>query len=99
MSTPESLMEDVRYLLKKLTFLDGHDFRSLCRDLDLPVLNMAGSDMAKQVRDKVFRALESYSKMPSRGTERILLQFRYNILLKSKFMERYLQKVKRSSNS
>lgn len=97
MSTPESLTEDVRYLLKKLSFLDGEDFKSLCRDLGLPVLNMASSDMAEQVRDKVYAALDSYSKMPSRESERILVLFRNNMLLKNKFLERYLEKVKKST--
>lgn len=97
MTTPESLTEDVRYLLKKLSFLDGQDFKALSRDLDLPVLNMGSSDMAEQIRNKVFAALDSYTKMPSRENEKILVQFRSNMLLKSKYLERYLEKVKKST--
>jgi len=95
MSTPESLIEDVKFLLKKITFLDGHDLKALCRDLELPVTNMSSGDMVEQLRDKVFIALDSYSKMPSRESERTLSGFRYNILIESKFLERYLDKIKR----
>lgn len=66
MSTPESLLEDVRYLLNKVTFLDGQDLKSLCRDLDLPVTNMSAGDMIEQLREKVLGAVESYGKMPDR---------------------------------
>lgn len=97
MSTPESLMEDVKYFFKKVTFLDGNELKALCRDLDLPVKNLAGHDMVEQLQEKVLGALESYRKMPSRESEKILLRFRYNLLLKSKFLERYLEKVKRSA--
>lgn len=96
MSTPESLMEDVRFFLKKVGFLDGQDLKGLCRDLNLPVTNMGGGEMAEQVRDKVLAALHEYQKMPSRESERTLGRFRYNILFKSKFLERYLDKVKKA---
>lgn len=95
MSTPESLLEDVKYLMKKLTLLDGQDLKSLCRDLDLPVINMPASDMVDQLRNKIYEALNSYSKMPDRENEKILLAFRYNIWVKSKFVERTLEKVKK----
>lgn len=97
MSTPEGLMEDVRFLLKNFSLLDGQDLRVLCRDLDLPVINMGSSDMVEQLREKVNGAMDSYNKKPSRESERILAVFRYNILLKSKFLERYLAKVKNST--
>lgn len=94
MSTPESLTEDVKFLLKKLSFLDGQDLKSLSRELGLPVVNMGGGEMAEQVRDKVLAALYEYQKMPARETEKILKTFRYGVLLKSKFLDRYLTKIK-----
>ncbi|MCL6635986.1 MAG: hypothetical protein K6T29_09530 [Peptococcaceae bacterium] len=97
MSTPESLMEDVGFLLKKFSFLDGADLRLLCRGLDLPVTNLGGSDMAEQLRDKIVEALDSYGKKPSRETERVLRSFRYHFLLKTKFLDRFLDKVKRNN--
>lgn len=97
MSTPESLMEDVRFLLKKFSLLDGQDLRALCRELDLPVINMGSSDMVEQLREKVVGALDSYGKKPSRESERILASFRRNILLKSKFLDRYLAAVNKST--
>lgn len=96
MSTPESLLDDVRYLLKKVTFLDGQDLKSLCRDLDLPVTNMSSGDMIEQLREKVLGAAESYSKMPDRESDKTLSAFRYNVLIKSKFLERYLDKIKKT---
>ena len=32
MPTPESLLEDVTYLMKKLSALHGDELKSLCRD-------------------------------------------------------------------
>lgn len=96
MSTPESLKEDVKFLMKKFSLLDGLDLRALCRELDLPVLNMGGSDMVDQVQKKIIEALDTYSRKPSRESEEILVKFRGNILLKSKFLERYIALVKNS---
>jgi hypothetical protein len=45
----------------------------------------------------VLAALDSYTKMPSRENEKILVRFRSNMLLKSKFLERFLEKVKKST--
>ncbi len=94
MSTSDSIIEDVKYLMGKITFLDGQDLKSLCRDLDLPVTNMASGDMVEQLRDKIYPAMDSYAKMPSRETETILYKFRYNVFIKSKFLDRYLNKVR-----
>lgn len=95
MPTPENLKEDAAFLLKKVTFLDGHELKSLCRDLGLPVTNMGRGDMIERIVDKLGGEIESYCKMPSRESERALRLFRYNVLPKSKFLERYLEKVKR----
>jgi hypothetical protein len=97
MSTPESLIEDVRYLLKKFYLLDGQDLRVICRGLDLPVINMGSSDMVEQIREKVTGSLDSYNKKPSRESERILVLFRRNILLKSKFLERLTALISKST--
>ena len=97
MSTPDSLMEDVRYLLNKFSLLDGHDLRAICRVLDLPVTNLGSSDMVEQLRDKVIGALDSYRKKPSRESERTLVLFRRSILLKSKFLERLTAVVNNST--
>jgi len=94
MPTPENLVEDVKYLMKKLTLLDGRELKSLCRDLDLPVINMPVSDMIDQLRNLLFKALDSYGKMPGRESEKILLAFRYNILVKSNFIDKTLERVK-----
>lgn len=96
MSTPGSLKDDVKFLLLKFTLLDGLDLRALCRELDLPVKNMGGSDMVEQLQNKVSEALDSYSHKPSRESEKILATFRSNMLLKSKFLDRYLALVKDS---
>ncbi|HUW64088.1 MAG TPA: hypothetical protein VMW83_05250 [Spirochaetia bacterium] len=96
MSTPQSLREDVRFLLRKIAFLDGRDMRTLCRSLDLPVLNLGSGEMVEQVRDKVQAALESYTAMPSRETESVLRSFRASILLQSGFLDRYLESVRRA---
>ncbi|BAF58840.1 MAG: hypothetical protein HPY89_07420 [Pelotomaculum sp.] len=96
MSAAENLLDDARYLLKKVAFLDGQDLKSLCRDLDLPVMNMAAGDMIDQISKKVLAAAEAYSKMPDGESKKILSTFRYNMLVKSRFLERYLDRVKRS---
>lgn len=97
MSTPDSLMEDVSYLLNKFSLLDGYDLRAICRELDLPVTNLGSSDMVEQLRDKVIAALDSYRKKPSRESERTLVIFRRSILLKSKFLERLTAVVSKST--
>lgn len=93
MSSPESLIEDVSYLLKKITFLDGQDLKMICRELDLPVMNMGSGEMFEKLTDKVTLALNSYRKMPSRENERTLTVFRHSMLCKSQFLKRYLQKI------
>lgn len=95
MPTPQSIIEDAEFLLKKVTFLDGQELKSLSRDMDLPVTNMGSGEMIEMIMDKVTGDIKAYVKMPSRETERALKLFRYNVLIKSKFLERYLEKVKR----
>ncbi|OPZ72872.1 MAG: hypothetical protein BWY80_01045 [Firmicutes bacterium ADurb.Bin456] len=96
MSTPESLLEDASYLIKKLSALQGDELRSLCRDLEIPVKNMPTHDMVEQILDTVNGAIQSYRKTPKRESERILSAFRYNILVKSGFVVRYLDRLKRT---
>jgi hypothetical protein len=96
MPTPESLLEDVTYLMKKLSALHGDELKSLCRDLNIPVKNMGTHDMVEQIMNTVNGAIQSYRKKPNRESERILVAFRYNILVKSRFVERYLDRIKRT---
>lgn len=96
MTMRQSLMEDVRFLLGKIAFLDGRDMRMLCRNLGLPVMNLGSGEMVEQVRAKVLAALESYAAMPSRETESVLRGLRAGILLQSGFLDRYLESVRRT---
>ncbi len=95
MPTPEILLEDVTYLLKKLSSLHGDEIKSLCRDLNIQVKNMGTHDMVEQIMSTVNGAIQSYRKKPNRESERILATFRYNMFVKSRFMERYLDRMKK----
>lgn len=96
MSSPESLIEDVDYLIKRITFLDGQELKTLCRELELPVRNIGSGDMFENLTEKMSQALYSYKKMPSRKDERSLAVFRHYMLLKSGFLKRYLDRIERS---
>ncbi len=95
MSTPESLFEDVSFLMKKLSALHGDELKSLCRDLNISVRNMATHDMVEQIMSTVNGAIQTYRKTPNRESERILAAFRYNMFFKSQFVERYLDRLKK----
>jgi DNA polymerase II small subunit/DNA polymerase delta subunit B len=96
MPTPESLLEDASFLIKKLSALQGDELKSICRDLNIPVKNMPTHDMVEQILITVNGAIQSYRKAPKRESERILAAFRYNILVKSKFVERCLDRLKKT---
>jgi hypothetical protein len=96
MPTPESLLEDAEYLMKKLSYLHGDELKSLCRDLNILVKNMGTHDMVEQIMSTVNGAIQSYRKTPNRESERTLAAFRYNIFVKSRLMERYLDRMKKT---